>query len=70
MIKQNKVPPIRKGEKVYFVYNDKKTGIRLGRVYGEVIKVNPVNMRIREDLGYAYKYWTVYKNYVRRDTAK
>jgi Cu2+-containing amine oxidase len=52
---------IKAGETVTFL------GSPHYRVYGEVIKVNRVNMVIREDLGEFYKHWNVYKNYVRRE---
>jgi len=51
---------IKAGETVTFL------GRNHYRVYGEVIKVNRVNMVIRENLGEFYKHWNVYKNYVRR----
>ena len=60
MTKKIKLNPIKKGEQVTFLATPHF------RVYGEVLKVNPVNMIIREDCGGFYKRWNVYKNYVRR----
>lgn len=59
---------IKEGELVSFVVYKKWTKIRSRRVVGEVLKVNKVNMVIREDHEdmYKRKIWTVYKNYVRR----
>jgi 5-methylcytosine-specific restriction endonuclease McrA len=53
---------IKEGERVTFLSSTKR------RVYGEVLKVNRVNMIICEDHEdmYKRKIWTVYKNYVRR----
>lgn len=59
---------IKAGERVTFLSKAKRNR-PARRVYGEVLKVNKVNMRIleeHEDM-YKSKIWTVYKNYVRRN---
>ena len=61
-----KTLPIRAGEIVSFPVYRKRTLEPMGRVIGEVIKVNRVNMYIREDNGINYRFYTVYKNNVRR----
>lgn len=57
---------IKKGEAV--VVKTRKFGF----IYGSVIKVNRVNMKIVEsrDSIAPGRTWTVYKNYVRRDKSK
>jgi hypothetical protein len=61
-----KALPIQAGEIVSFPVYRKRTNAPMGRVIGEVIKVNRVNMYIREDAGTHYEFYTVFKNNVRR----
>jgi len=61
-----KALPIRAGEIVSFPVYRKRTLVPMGRVVGEVLKVNRVNMYIREDTGINYRFYTVFKNNVRR----